>query len=130
MRERHFGVLQSLTDEEARLRYPEATRRHDARDPDYAYEDGESLVTFERRIRNWLDKLVRRHPGDSVLVVTHGGVLDVAYRYATGLALIEPRNFALPNAALNWLEGDGDGWRLIRWAETSHLEDTIDDFSI
>ncbi|MCX7180960.1 MAG: histidine phosphatase family protein [Proteobacteria bacterium] len=129
LRERHFGVLQALTKEEARLRHPEAARRHGSRDPDYAYDDGESLVAFEQRIRKWMDALARRHVGGSVLVVTHGGVLDVAYRYATGMALTQPRNFALPNAALNWLEADTDGWRLLLWADSAHLEQALDETS-
>lgn len=129
LRERHFGVLQSLTNQEARLRHPEATRAHDERDPDYAYENGESLLTFEQRIRGWMDQLSNRHAGESVLVVTHGGVLDVAYRYATGLALGHPRNFALPNAAFNWLEGDADGWRVLVWADVSHVEQSFDELA-
>lgn len=127
LRERHFGVLQSLTAAEAQARHPQASLRHTARDPDYAYENGESLAAFEQRIHDRLEELHRRHAGETILVVTHGGVLDIAYRLATGKSLSSRRDFALPNAALNWLEGGADGWRILIWADTSYLNQTLDE---
>lgn len=127
LRERHFGVLQALTAEEAQARHPQARLKHVARDPEYALESGESLVAFERRIRACLESLFCRHAGETILVVTHGGVLDIAYRQATGRLLTSRRDFELPNAALNWLEGDADGWQVLRWADASHLGPALDE---
>ena len=127
LRERHFGVLQSMTAEEARVRHPEASQRLAVRDTEYAFDDGESLAIFEQRIRAYLSELFRRHAGETVLVVTHGGVLDIAYRHATGMPLSSRRDFALPNAALNWLEGDAEGWRVLRWADLSHVDRALDE---
>ncbi|MCX7175612.1 MAG: histidine phosphatase family protein [Proteobacteria bacterium] len=129
LRERHYGLLQSLTAEEARARHPQASLRHAARDSEYAFETGESLTAFEQRIRECLDGLFRRHAGETILVVTHGGVLDIAYRHATGRPLSSRRDFALPNAALNWLEGDADGWSVLLWADSSHLAQALDELS-
>lgn len=129
LRERHFGVLQALTAEEAQARHPQARLKHVARDPEYALETGESLVAFERRICACLESLLRRHLGETILVVTHGGVLDIAYRRATGRELTSRRDFELPNAALNWLEGDGDSWRVLRWADASHLGPALDELA-
>lgn len=127
LRERHFGILQSLTPEEARERHPQTSLRHSARDAEFDYEGGESLVSFEKRIRDGLVELFRRHAGETVLVVTHGGVLDIAYRQATGKPLSSRRDFGLPNGGLNWLEGDTFGWRVIRWADVSHLDVALDE---
>jgi probable phosphoglycerate mutase len=127
LRERHFGVLQGVTSHEARERHPEVHRHHQARTPDYDYETGESLLVFAARVTAGLDELARRHAGQKVLAFTHGGVLDVVYRAATGRALDAPRDFLLSNAALNWLEyGDGR-WRLISWADTRHLQAARDE---
>lgn len=121
LRERHFGVLQGATLHEASLRHPEVHRHHLARTPDHDYETGESLVDFAARVMTGLDAIAARHAGQNVLAFTHGGVLDVAYRAATGRRLDTPRDFTLPNAAFNWLERDGDDWRLISWADRRHL---------
>lgn len=127
LRERDFGVLQGLTAAEARLARPHAYRHHLARTPDYDCESGESLVTFAARVMAGLQAMAGRHPGQNVLAFTHGGVLDVVYRAAAGRALDAPRDFALPNAAFNWLEFGATGWRLIAWADCTHLQRTLDE---
>ena len=68
-----------------------------------------------------LDEIAHRHAGERILIVTHGGVLDVAHRVATGKPLDAPRDFEIPNAALNWIEHRDGIWNLIAWAERSHL---------
>ena len=64
-----------------------------------------------------------------MLVVTHGGVLDIVYRHACGRSLESPRDFPLPNAGLNWLERDASAWRILHWADLPHLNDAIDELS-
>ena len=127
LRERHYGILQALTAEEARIRHPQASLRHAERDPEYAYDGGESLVDFARRVLDGFEALARRHIGETILVVTHGGVLDILYRHATGRRLQAKRDFVVPNAALNWLERHADGWRVLLWADRRHLEATLDE---
>ncbi len=121
LRERHFGVLQGTTLHEASQKHPEVHRHHLARTPDHDCETGESLMDFAARVMTGLDALVARHAGRCLLAFTHGGVLDIAYRAATGRRLDAPRDFTLPNAACNWLERDGDDWRLISWGDCRHL---------
>jgi len=127
LRERHYGILQALTAEEARICHPQASLRHAERDPDYAFEGGESLVAFARRVLDGFEALGRRHAGETLLVVTHGGVLDILYRHATGRTLQGKRDFAVPNAAFNWLERAAEGWRVLAWADRRHLEAALDE---
>ena len=69
----------------------------------------------------------RNIAGETVVVVTHGGVLDIAHRLATGKPLEAMRDFAIPNAALNWIEHTAGSWRLLAWADESHLADALDE---
>lgn len=126
LRERHFGVLQGLTMDEAVLRYPAIHRQHQARSLDSDYRGGETLAGFARRVMAGLSEMAARHAGQTVLAFTHGGVLDIVYRAATGRALEAPRDFLLPNAAVNWLEHDDGLWRLISWGDCGHLESALD----
>jgi len=128
LRERHYGVFQGLTYDEAAARHPEAYLRFKERDPEFAFpEGGESLLAFSGRIREALDGIAQRHGGEQVLVVTHGGVLDIAHRLATGKPLDAARDFAIPNAALNWIEHDGESWHLLAWAVQDHLDGALDE---
>ena len=112
---------------QASERRPDVHRHHQARTPDYDYETGESLIVFAARVMDELEAIAERHRGRSVLAFTHGGVLDIVYRVATGRALDAPRDFLLPNAALNWLEHSDSGWRLISWGDCAHLQQALDE---
>jgi probable phosphoglycerate mutase len=126
LRERHYGIFQGLTADEGALRFPAAHARYAARDPDYDFETGESLRGFAARVAAAVDDLVRHHAGQTVLAVTHGGVLDIVYRRATGRPLETPRDFTIPNAALNWFDFDVHGWHLVKWADRHHLERVLE----
>lgn len=130
LRERHFGAFQGLTWDEAKERYPShytplRERVVHANPPD----GGESLAVFSERITAVLQEIAARHPAQTVLVVCHGGCLDVAYRAATGKPLSALRDFPLSNATLNWLSIGQQGWHLDKWNEENHLVDTREEVS-
>ncbi len=122
LRERHLGALQGLTIDEAPLAEPELWRAHIARELDHEMSGGESIHQFSRRIRNALEALRQKHLGKTILLVSHGGALDMMYRIATDQALDAERIAAVPNASLNWISHDGQSWKLDRWGDTSHLD--------
>lgn len=128
LRERHYGSFQALTYDEARTRFPADYHRFETRDPDFRFpEGGESLHEFAERIRTTLETIAHRHAHGTVLIVTHGGVLDIVHRLATGKPLGAPRDFTIPNAALNWIGWDGAEWSLLAWAQQAHLQASLDE---
>jgi probable phosphoglycerate mutase len=127
LRERHYGAFQGLTYADAKERMPQDYARFRDKDPEFAFENGESLKDFDRRARQCVKSLADRHPGASVLVFTHGGVLEMVYRHATRRGLSTPRDFEIPNAALNRLEIGLSAWRVWAWADIQHLNVALDD---
>lgn len=128
LRERNYGAFQGLTYAEAEVRFPDDYPRFIARDPAYAFPDGgESLIVFSQRVRAELERIADRHTDGCVLIVTHGGVLDIIHRLVTGKPLDTPRDFTIPNAALNWICRDDTGWSLLSWGEHAHLPGTNDE---
>jgi probable phosphoglycerate mutase len=125
LRERHFGIFQGLTAAEGAERYPQAHAHYMARDPDYDFETGESLAGFAARVADSIAWLVRRHRGQTIAAVSHSGVLDVVYRRATGRPLSTPRDFKIPNCALNWFHFDSQGWHLEAWGDRHHLHEVL-----
>lgn len=126
LRERHYGVFQGLTAAEGAHRHPADHACYAVRDPDHVFGNGESLRSFAARVVSAVDDLVRRHAGQTLLAVSHGGVLDIIYRKATGRDLSAPRDFKIPNCALNWFEFDNHGWHLRHWADRHHLERVLE----
>ena len=128
LRERHYGVLQGLTFDEAERQQPQAWQHFKRRDPQMALDGGgESLVGLAARVHAALEEIAARHAGEQVIVVTHGGVLDIAHRLATGKSLQGVRDFAIPNAALNWIEHSAGSWKLLAWADETHLSGALDE---
>ena len=121
LRERHFGVLSELTLPEAEVRHPELYARLRVRDPDFIPEGGESLSQmFERSVRT-LSEIASAWPYQQVIVVTHGGVLDSAWRAAKKLPLNVKRDHELFNASINRVRVTNDRFELAGWADITHL---------
>lgn len=127
LRERHYGVFQGLTHDEAAARYPQAYARHRARDPRFAPDAGESLLDLVARLGSTFDAIMRRHAGAAVAIFTHGGVLDILYRQAAGQPLTSARDFAIPNCGINWIQVANGCWTLLSWAERDHLAGALDE---
>lgn len=125
LRERHYGLFQGLTAEEGAKLHPQAYAHYVARDLDYDFGSGESLRAFAARVGEGIDWLVRHHAGQTIAAVSHSGVLDVVYRRATGRPLHTPRDFKIPNCALNWFRFDGQGWHLEAWGDRHHLHEVL-----
>jgi probable phosphoglycerate mutase len=127
LRERHYGMFETLTYAEVRERYPADYARFAARDPDYDFRTGEALRAFYARSIECIASIAQRHAGRDVLVFTHGGVLEMIYRHAKGLDLSSERDFRLPNAAINRVEVESSRWRVTCWADCAHLGAVLDD---
>jgi 2,3-bisphosphoglycerate-dependent phosphoglycerate mutase len=130
LRERSFGIFQGYTYAEIDARWPDDAARWRRHDPAFAPEGGETLVEFNARAVAAVTAIAEQARGRSILVVTHGGVLDCLYRAASGLGLDAPRSWELGNAAINRLLFTGERFTLVGWSDTSHLEsDPLDDAS-
>ena len=127
LRERHYGMFETLTYVEVREKFPAQYARFRDKDPDFDFEGGETLRGFNERSLKALGDLIARHQGEQILVFTHGGVLEMVYRHARDVGLSSPRDFEIPNAAINWIEVTPDQWTVWSWAEVAHLEAALDD---
>lgn len=128
LRERAFGAFEGRDHAEIERDCAADYARWKAREPDFALPGGgESLSEFQARVEQVLGELAERFSGARVVVVTHGGVLDAAYRMGSGLALTAPRTFDLLNASLNRLHRVGGRFQLGSWADVSHLSASLDD---
>ena len=107
---------------EAEARHPAAWAAFERRDADYDFATGESLRTMFARVTGRLRALAAAHPGETIAVVVHGGVLDIVNRFVRGNPLETPRDFLIPNAGLNWVVLADGVWAIESWGETAHLE--------
>lgn len=113
LNERDHGILEGLTFEEVQAD-PQLEPILDSgrwRDKEFRFSEGESKADLERRLRPFLDKLIRRHQKGCILLVCHGGVAKVALRYLLDLDHEELSGVTLENASvsiLNLEEGEAE----------------------
>ena len=128
LRERDFGDFEGKTFAEIELLLPEQSLRWRKRDPEFYPAGGESLTAMRTRVLEAAERLAAQHPGEQIALVGHGGVMDVLYRAATRLDIQAPRTWTLGNAAINRLLWTPEGFTLVGWADTQHLdEDVLDE---
>ena len=128
LRERSFGDFEGKTFAEIKILLPEQSMRWRTRDPEFVPAGGESLMGLRHRVVTAAERLAARHPGELIALVGHGGVMDVLYRAATRLDIQAPRTWALGNAAINRLLWTPEGFTLVGWADTAHLDnDALDE---
>jgi probable phosphoglycerate mutase len=121
LRERNYGIFEGRTYGEIERDYPEDFRKFRSRDPRYCPPEGETVLQFRDRIVAALERVASRAGGGCAAVVTHGGVLGILYRHATGMPLDSRRTYTLHNASVNRFAYDGTRWSLEVWGDVSHL---------
>jgi broad specificity phosphatase PhoE len=84
LRERGFGSWEGLTMPEIEQRFTDAYRRWSAGEGAGA-DDAEPFETFSARVNDFLADVLRLHPGEEVLVISHGGSIRVIHALAAGL---------------------------------------------
>jgi probable phosphoglycerate mutase len=123
LREQHFGRVDGMRVEDIQRDHPEAWAGWLRFEQDFAMPEGESTRRFHARVIDAMQRLVALHPGQTVVVVTHGGVLDMVYRTARSLGLDGPRQSEIPNAGLNRVRVAQGKFEIVAWADTRHLAD-------
>ena len=129
LKERSFGLFEGSTYAEAEARWPHEYAIWSRRDPGHALPGGESFLDARRRVLAGLGDIAREHAGQTVAVVTHGGVLDIIYRTAQGIPWETPRSHLLPNACINrvQVQHPGPALLVLSWAESAHLDAAADE---
>ena len=122
LRERAFGVFQGRTFIEIEAEWPEAATRWRKRDPDFGPDGGETLQVFYDRCAATMTRLAAAHPGETIAFFAHGGVMDCLYRLAARINLQAPRSWLVGNASINRLLYTPEGFTLVGWGDTSHLD--------
>ena len=122
LREQAFGRIDGMRVEDIKRDHADVWAGWTQFQSDYVVPGGESTRQFHTRVMAALWQLVASHPGRTLAVVTHGGVLDMVFRTARGLGLEGPRQSAIPNAGISRVRMQDGVVELLQWADTAHLE--------
>lgn len=87
-----------------------------AGDLDVGVPGGETGRQTAGRVLGVLDDLADRYRGETVLVITHGGVITALWGLVAPGSAVAPKADGVPNCSTYVFERDGDGWRASRSA--------------
>jgi len=125
LRERNFGILEGLTGVEMETRHPTEFQliRHGG--ADYTLPEGESKAGVLARVEPFFGQVLAEHPGEHVVVVSHGATMNVILRWVLGLPVDTRLSCEMRNLALTIVvhADDGQGWRLRTFGDVTHLEE-------
>ena len=101
LRERGFGSWEGLTTTEIEERFANAHRRWLAGEGAGA-DDAEAFEDFSARVEDFLSDVLRLHPGEEVLVVSHGGSIRVIHALAAGVDYVRDHRLipGVPNCSV------------------------------
>ena len=101
LRERGFGSWEGLTTTEIEERFADAHRRWLAGEGAGA-DDAEAFEDFSARVEDFLSDVLRLHPGEEVLVVSHGGSIRVIHALAAGVDYVRDHRLipGVPNCSV------------------------------
>lgn len=121
LREVDLGQWEGKTREELQREYPAEWERW-SREPSWdIVPGGEGAAPFERRVERVVNRLFDKHSSGDVLVVTHGGVIQVAIGMVTGRSSNGSFPFLIENASLTILQRSRDRMVVTSVNDTCHL---------
>ncbi|MGY0062307.1 bifunctional RNase H/acid phosphatase [Streptomyces sp. LZ34] len=122
LRETDFGAWEGLTFAEVRERYPDDLQAWLASSKAAPTGGGESFATVARRVALTRDKLIARHAGRTVLLVTHVTPIKTLVRLALGAPPESLFRMEISAASLSALAYYADGNASLRLLnDTAHL---------
>lgn len=123
LREQAFGLVDGMRVDDIKQQHADAWEQWLRFEPDSGMPGGETTRQFHARVMDAVHRIAARHAGQTVMLVTHGGVLDMIWRTATGQGLAGPRQSDIPNAGMSRVQVTDDGVQILQWADTRHLSD-------
>ena len=122
LRERNFGILHGTTRREAEEKYPEIIEKLWNGEADFTVPEGESRMEFINRAADFFNFVAANFISKRVLVVSHGGFLNMAIRNILDLDLNAPRRFLLPNTGINIFQFKHGAWFIKSLGIVTHLK--------
>ncbi len=126
LREIYLGEWEGLRTEEVAQRYPEIWAKWSFEGGDWdIVPGGEGADLFGRRVAAAVDAILERHEHGDVLVVTHGGVIQMTLNRVVGRASRGLFPFKIQNASITVIEKRRSTLIIGGVNDTSHLDSAL-----
>ena len=88
------------------------------------FPGGESIAAFHFRVSDTLSRFLADDRGKSLVIVCHGGVVDVAFRHLMRMPMTGGFHLHTLNTSITefTLDDASTTWKLVRYNDIAHLE--------
>lgn len=125
LRESDIGIWTGLTWEEIAARFPDEIAAMLA-GQDVRRGGGETYGELQARLAGAVDQIVARHPGQTVLLVSHGAAVRTLVAHALDASLAQMHRIAIGgNTALSVVQMRRGALHLVSYNDTAHLDNGL-----
>lgn len=125
LREYNKGIFEGMTLSEIQEKFPAEYPKYLEKDLSYAPEGGETTRDVSTRMASIFSEIKANHLDETVLVVSHGGVLRAAMVSLLGMPLEGNWSFVFGNCGLTMVDTYTDNAVLQLFNDTSHINGTV-----
>ncbi len=118
----NYGKWQGLPEIEVRRTYPELIREWETSPHQVTFPEGESLASVRARSLDCVRELTRRHPGETLALVSHRVVLKVLCLALLGLPDSHFWQIQQDTCCINRFRQDGQSATVLLLNDTCHLK--------
>ena len=113
-----IGIIDRLSDNEIREKYPEVWSASQAWNSDFRWPEGETGVEAQERIVSFIKEQINQE--GNILIVTHDGIIRILICYVLGLPVYSRFSLQVDTASISEIEWDKtkNRWRLIRFNQS------------
>jgi broad specificity phosphatase PhoE len=113
-----IGIIDRLSDDEIRKKYPEVLNASQAWNSDFRWPEGETGEEAQERIVNFIKEQINQE--GNILIVAHDGIIRILICYVLGLPVYSRFSFQVDTASISEIEWDKtkNRWRLIRFNQS------------
>lgn len=122
LRELHYGEWELQKGWHVARKWPEQHRLMRDEDPAWHPPGGENVAAVRERTFAALKEIIRKHPNQTVLVVSHGTAIQCMLGEVLGTPVASNFRFMTGNCALSEVRVAGGRMVVTRLNDTSHLE--------
>lgn len=126
LREINMGDWQGYTRPEIAEKYPAEWRAYQGPDQ-YTYQtpNGESHAQKSVRTVETLDRLADKHSGETIVMVSHAGIIRAVFEHVLHLPPVNRDRFQRNNATFNLFTKKDGQWSLVVWGDQTHLSEEL-----
>ncbi|MEW5944939.1 MAG: histidine phosphatase family protein [bacterium] len=123
-----YGEWEGMSNKEVEERHPDVMRRWKQAPGEVKFPGGESLDEVRRRAVGFLEDVLKRHRGQTVVLSTHRVVCKVLVLHCLGLDNSRFWNVRQETAAYSVFDYEDSRFILVRHNEACHLKGIRDSF--